>query len=123
MLGNKKFILNFNRYRNTHFRVLNTAKVEYTKLVTKVLEDGDYFPRLLTGQYILSYKYFPRTKAVTDVANPLSVVDKFTQDALVQNGVFIDDNHNYIKGVFYGFGGIDRVNPRAELRIYKLSCG
>lgn len=121
MLGKTKFILNLNRYRNSHYRVLSDAKNKYSEAVTTIV--GNLPPKLHDGLYWMSYTLFPKTAARTDVANPLSVIDKFTQDALVKNGVFLDDNYKIIKGVSYEFGAIDRINPRAELRVYELCSG
>ena len=118
MVGNKKFILNLNHYRNAHYRVLSAAKKAYAALVTALL--GNTFPKFSEGIFMLHYTLFPRTAAVGDVQNVLSIVDKFTADALVENGMFGDDNYKIIKGATYAFGAIDRTNPRAELRVCEL---
>lgn len=117
-LGNGKFILNLNRFRNSHYRVLAAAKLKYSLEVLKRLPED--YPRLVEGEYFLHYTLFPKTAAVTDVSNPLSIIDKFAVDALVEASMFVDDNYKIIKGVVYAFGEIDRTNPRAELRVCQL---
>lgn len=119
MLGNTKFILNLNRYRNAHHMTLAAAKLKYGLEVMKLLPEN--YPKFLDGEYFCHYTLYPKTAALGDVSNPLSVIDKFTQDALVEAGMFKDDNYKIIKGALYAFGQIDRTNPRAELRICKLS--
>lgn len=121
MLGNTKFILNLNRYRNAHYRVLAAAKLKYSLEVLNLLPDN--YPKFLEGEFFCHYTLFPKTAAIGDVSNPLSVIDKFTQDAIVEAGMFKDDNYKIIKGANYVFGEIDRTNPRAELRVCKLFSG
>jgi hypothetical protein len=52
-----------------------------------------------------------------DLGNVLSVVQKFTEDALVELGLLTDDSYDIISKVEYGFGRVDRENPRVELTI------
>ena len=118
MTGNKKFILNLNHYRNAHYRTLSAAKKAYAAEVTERL--GNNYPKFECGVYWLHYTLYPRTAAVGDVQNALSIIDKFTADALVENGMFSDDNYKIIKGATYGFGEINKSNPRAELRVCEL---
>ena len=51
-----------------------------------------------------------------DVGN-LSIVEKFTTDALVANGVLTDDSWKHISNVSFSMCGLDRENPRVEYHI------
>ena len=110
-----KFILNLNNYRNTHYRTLSKAKHMYNDLICDMLKGRKGIKKLGLE---LEYTYHHGNARRVDVSNPLSVIDKFASDALVNAGILPDDNTNIIKRVVYQNGGIDRDNPRAELRIY-----
>jgi hypothetical protein len=95
MVGNKKFSLNLNVYRNAHYQTLNKAKIIFKN---QLLAD---YPELseikgLTGKARISYNIIPNDKRKFDTMNIISVVDKFFLDALVAFGCITDDNYNYI---------------------------
>jgi hypothetical protein len=48
-----------------------------------------------------------------DVGN-VSVIEKFTTDALVQQGILIDDSWKYINSITMVMAGLDKENPRVE---------
>jgi len=52
-----------------------------------------------------------------DIANMLSIIDKFACDALVKAQIIQDDDFKQIKEVVYRFGGVDKDDPRCELVI------
>ena len=110
-----KFILNLNNYRNQHYRTLTTAKNRYQDMIISKLQGRS---KIRKRGLLLEYIYFHGNARRVDVSNPLSIIDKFTCDALVKSGILPDDNTEIIKEVRYIYGGIDRENPRAELRIY-----
>ena len=110
---NKKFILNLNNYRNAHYRVLANAKKLYSENLQASFKDLEPF----TEPVVLKYTYYARSKRRIDVSNPCSIIDKFTCDALVKAGVLEDDSSKQIKKVIYKYGGIDKNNPRCELKI------
>lgn len=113
----KKFILNLNNYRNLHYRSLNNAKQNYSALVENKLPSRFKIPH---DQPIMAiYVYYAQTKRKIDVANPCSIIDKFTCDAIVKKGLLIDDNIDYLKEVRYVYGGVDRGNPRCDLYLVK----
>lgn len=111
----KKYYLNLNVYRNTHFQILNQAKREFVEEVKKALVVNSI-------EYPLELRYtlYVATKRRIDLTNVVSVIDKFTQDALVVLGVIADDNVEYIQKVTAVFGGIDKHNPRCVLNIFPL---
>lgn len=54
----------------------------------------------------------------TDIGN-YSVIEKYTTDALVQEGILIEDSWQYISEVTLRDGGKDSKNPRAVYEILK----
>lgn len=114
--GKSKFILNLNNYRNLHYRNIAKAKKLYTEnLLNEIGKHGVIKEYPLTAEYT----YYAKSARRIDIANPLSIIDKFTQDAIVKAGILQDDNSEIIDTVIFKSGGIDRANPRAELIIYK----
>lgn len=108
----RDFTLNLNQYRNTHFQVLNKAKVSFEEVVGPLLKG---VPRL--GECELSYVLFVPTRQLCDVANICSIVDKFFSDTLVSKGKLEDDNYTIVPRVTYSFGRIDKIRPRVEVTI------
>ena len=114
---NKKFILNLNNYRNTHYQSLNKSKVNYSEEVKSIL--GDIQETF--NQVRLIYTYFPKDKRKRDISNICSIVDKYFCDALVDLGLIPDDNFDHVKEVTYRFGEIDKNNPRVEVVIEPIN--
>ena len=112
----KKFILNMNNYRNRHHNDLSKAKKRYSQELSKQIFKLD---PIKNGPYIFKFDYYHGNRRLFDVANPVSIIDKFATDALVNAGVIDDDNINFISKVEYQYCGIDKDNPRCELRIVK----
>lgn len=110
------FALNLNTYRNAHFRLLDKAKKYFATKVTPHIPDV-----VIREPVRFEYAIYMPTKRAYDVANVGSVIDKFTSDTLVSCNVMQDDNYEHLRSVTYKHGGIDRKNPRAELRIYEIS--
>ena len=109
---NKKFILNLNNYRNAHYRILSNAKKIYAENLVDRISHPKY-----EEPVVLTYTYYAKSRRRLDVSNPCSIIDKFTCDALVKAGVLEDDSSKQIKKVIYKYGGIDKDNPRCELKI------
>lgn len=110
-----KFILNLNNFRNTHYRTLTVAKKKYQEAIVSQLKGRN---KIRQVGLVFEYTYYHGNARRVDVANPCSIIDKFTCDALAQSGVIPDDNTDIVKEVRYKNGSIDRENPRAELRVY-----
>jgi len=108
----KKFILNLNQYRNTHFIVLNKAKHEYKEEIASQLEGLSFKPPI-----IVTYTLYPKTKRRTDLGNVLSIHQKFFEDALVESGCITDDDYHTIVQTLFKFGSVDPSNPRVEIKI------
>lgn len=113
----KKFRMNLNEYRNTHFHVLDDVKKAYVDLVREVCSEKDFVG--MASPFSFSYTVYPQTSRAMDLGNVLSVVQKFAEDALVEIGCIPDDNHNVIDSVTYAYGGVDKENPRVDLVIHE----
>ena len=113
----KKVILNMNVYRNLHHMTNNQAKAIFKEHLQMTRHNRDRMPQ---APYRFTYTLFQQSGRATDVANVLSIVDKFTCDALVELKVIPDDNHKILQEVVYRYGGIDKDNPRAELEIISI---
>lgn len=111
----KKVILNMNVYRNLHHMTNNQAKAVFkNELAVDIGQIGYLIP---SPPFRFTYTLFQQSGRATDVANVLSIVDKFTCDALVDLQIISDDNHKIIQEVVYKYGGVDKKIPRAELEI------
>ena len=55
----------------------------------------------------LEYELYLPNRLKRDISNVLSIVDKFACDALVEGGVFEDDNYEHLQKVTYKYGGMD----------------
>lgn len=93
MIGNKKFALNLNVYRNAHYQVLNKAKIIFKNQLLA------YYPeiqKIKAHQVEIGYYIERCDKRVFDTMNIISIVDKFFLDALVEFGCISDDNFKYV---------------------------
>lgn len=112
------WILNLNSYRNTHFQILNKAKELYKENLRSILSPK--MSLVLSPPYHFIYSVFPNSNRKFDLANVLPIVQKFTDDALIEFGIIPDDSYKIISKITYKFGGVDKECPRAELEITSL---
>lgn len=112
----KKFILNLNNFRNVHYQTLNKAKAMYHDYVSIIAPKLDY----RISECRIKYVYHHGNARKYDIANPVSIIDKFVCDALTHNNYWNDDNCEVIKEVTYQVGEMDRKNPRCEMIITVL---
>ncbi len=113
----KVFTLNLNIYRNCHHFVLNQAKIAWKDIVKQSMPQNMIVD---CSPFKFVYTVFPNSGRKFDLANVLSIVQKFTDDALIEFGVIPDDNYKVIPIIVYKFGKVDKENPRVELEIYPL---
>lgn len=106
----KGWILNLNQYRNTHFRTLNTVKINYKLAMQSAISKGPKYSRIAC-----IYTVYPKDKRSFDLGNVCCIHQKFFEDALVELGKLPDDNYNYIPLTIYAFGSIDPANPRVDV--------
>lgn len=118
VLTNRKtpFSLNLNVYRNAHHHLLDDAKKDFADIVKPRLRD---IPSLV--QIRMSFLLYPKTRQPCDVSNICSIVDKFFSDCLVSEKKIPDDNYNHVVMNAYGFGGIDKDNPRVDVVIESVA--
>lgn len=112
----KTWILNLNQYRNTHFRTLNTVKINYKLALSKQINSSPKYDKIACV-----YTVYPETKRLFDIGNVCCIHQKFFEDALVELGKLPDDNYNYIPTVIYQFGGIDANNPRVTIEVLEYN--
>ena len=112
----KSFTLNLNQYRNAHHHLLDDAKKDFAEIMKPRLKG---LPSL--AHIRISYILCPRTAQLCDVSNICSVVDKFFSDCLTNEGKIPDDNYNHVIMVAYGFGGIDKHDPRVDIVIESVA--
>jgi len=113
----KKFIMNLNNYRNAHWNELAKAKKLFNEMIEGFnLNDGtDGFP--FENPVRFQYKYYPKTGRSYDRMNVLSVVDKFSCDALIKAGILIDDDYRRVLTPEFLHCKIDKENPRIEITV------
>lgn len=93
MVGNKKFALNLNVYRNAHYQTLNKAKIIFKNQL--LINHPELYQ--ITAQRVKIEYYIERCdQRKFDTMNIISIVDKFFLDALVEFGCIPDDNYNYV---------------------------
>lgn len=111
----KNLPLNLNEYRNAHFQTLNNMKKRFKGIMEDQINE---LPSL--GRIQIEYVLYPKTRRLCDVANILSVVDKFFSDALTELGKIEDDNYLFLPKVSYEIGEVDKDNPRVEILIKEI---
>lgn len=116
----KNFILNLNNYRNTHWNLLNDAKQSYNQMIDDMnLNDGtEGFP--FKNPVKFSYYYYPKNKQSYDRMNILSIHDKFSCDALVDQKILIDDDYRKVLTPDFFHAGVDKKNPRMEIFVKEI---
>jgi len=67
--------------------------------------------------YRFIYTAYPASNRKFDLGNLLSIIQKFTDDALIEINVITDDSYKVIPSIDYRFGQVDKENPRIELEI------
>ena len=116
--ADKVFTLNLNIYRNCHYMTLNQAKVLWKDIVAQSTAGKQIVE---PSPFKFVYTVYPATGRKFDIANVLSIIDKFTADALQEFGFITDDSYKVIPIIVYKFGGVDKEKPRVELEIYPLN--
>ena len=112
----RKFVLNLNQYRNTHYRVLNNCKINYKEEMKSQIKKSKKFKKVLC-----LYKVYAPNRRAFDLGNVCSIHEKFFEDAFVELGKLPDDNIDYIPLVVYLGCGIDKNKPRVEIEVLDLT--
>ena len=114
----RQFILNLNQFRNTHYRTLNNAKIDYKNKMESVIDKITY---PYTNKIVTLYKVYQGSNRRFDIGNVCCIHQKFFEDALVELGKLPDDNSEYIPMVIYMDGEVDKDNPRVEIELIDLT--
>ncbi len=93
----RRWSININQYRNTHYMTLNTLKRKYEE------EVGHMIPNLSFKKAEITLTFYH--KRDSDLDNTLAIQCKFFQDLLVHKGVLEDDNFNIVPRVVLLHGG------------------
>ena len=99
----RKFILNLNNYRNTHYRVLNNVKIKYKEFMREQIEKTI---KKRVDKCCIIYTVYKDDKRHFDIGNICSIHQKFFEDAVVELGKMEDDRYNNIPMCIYCLGGI-----------------
>ncbi len=116
----KKFILNLNTYRNTHFFILNEAKKLYSEKIKKDLLNIKKQGFDFNGKWKILLTYYNGSNRIVDKSNPCSIIEKFVCDAMTNYKLWEDDNSNINPISTYEFGGVDKTNPRCDITFISL---
>ena len=108
-------LLGMNWYRNAHYFAQNAAKKMIQELVELQLEDAEP----IKGQYKMTYTYFYKNKS-SDLMNVVSLMSKFTNDALQEYGVVFNDNVQYCVKEVALVGEQDVDIPRCEILVEEV---
>lgn len=107
------FNVDLNHYRNTHYRVLNLAKIAYKEYIKDQIDKLPKFKNLLPV-----YHFYPGNKIRKDISNMCCIHSKFFLDAMTEYGKIDDDSTQYIPMEIYKVKEIDKENPRVEVLLY-----
>ena len=107
----RKRCLNLNQYRNWHYQTSNKLKILFKEQVKGNLDFS------FLGKIEISYVYYAPDKRKRDLMNVIAVVDKFFQDALVEEGCIVTDDTDTVIKITSIYAGVDKNNPRVEATI------
>ena len=118
---NPWFPLNLNRFRNSHYHVLNKAKIQFKEEIALRCSQMPCVERCH-----IHYTIYPVNKRMFDLDNVVSILSKFFQDVLTDDDEgkkiprIIDDDYKHVVSGSYSFGEIDKLNPRCECEVIPL---
>ena len=112
----KTHYLNLNKYKQWHFQENNRLKKLFKISVAKFIRQLEP----IKGRCKLTYTIYYENNRKFDIDNVGAVVSKFNSDALVELGVLVEDNYDYVVEIVFKYGGIDRDNPRCDVVLEEL---
>lgn len=110
----KKIHINLNNYRNWHFHTSNNIKKEYQQIALRKI------PKQKHTIINIEYTLYRGDNRRIDLSNVCSIHDKFFCDALSKSGFIPDDDCKHITKISYINGGVDKLNPRIEIKITSI---
>ena len=111
----KNYFLNLNSYNRWHFQEKNQLKKLFK---INILKDVRELKPIEKCE--ITFKIYYPTKRLFDLDNVGSVLSKFTHDVLTEAEIIPDDNYQVVSKLTFEFGGIDAINPRAEVEIKEI---
>lgn len=117
--ADKKIILNLNTYIHINNFELNNAKIAYSDIVKKAVEQSEWCGYQYTNCEV-KFIYYAASRRRVDKSNPLCIIEKFVCDALTDIGMWEDDDSIHIPRTVYEYGGVDKENPRCDVIISLL---
>ena len=111
----KNFFLNLNSYNRWYFQEKNQLKKLFKISIIKNVRELKPIEKCE-----ITFKIFYPTKRLFDLDNVGSVLSKFTHDVLTEAEIIPDDNYQVVSKLTFEFGGIDAINPRAEVEIKEV---
>ena len=118
--GKKKtpFALNMNVYRNAKHFMLNDMKHRFKELIQDQLEP---YSGLKLKDFRIEYSItIGRKYNQFDIANTLSIVDKFFCDVLTEMEVVEDDSFQYLKEITFKFDKYEKNQSYVIAKVIKL---
>lgn len=104
----KPWSLNLNVYRNTNSYLLGNYKKIFHLETAPLIQE---LP--LLNKVTLDYLLYPKSVRTMDVANVLTIVDKFFCDVLVEEGKLPDDSYKHIQKISFSYGESLPNHPHA----------
>jgi phenylacetate-coenzyme A ligase PaaK-like adenylate-forming protein len=99
---------------------MSKGKKVYKEYVYGLLDEAKAFNTSFE-KVELTYTYYHGNKRRIDLMNPVSIIDKFTQDALVSYGLYEDDNSLYVPKILIKWGGaVPKDEARCDLTIREM---
>ena len=111
----KNYFLNLNSYSRWHFQEKNQLKKLFKISILKDVRELKPIEKCE-----ITFKIYYPTKRLFDLDNVGSVLSKFTHDVLTEAEIIPDDNYQVVSKLTFEFGGIDAINPRAEVEIKEV---
>ena len=112
----KNYWLNLNSYRNWKYHLNNDLKIQFKEAIHSSLAALD----TIKGPIRIVYTFYYPDSRRRDLDNSQAVIAKFTQDALVEEGIIPDDDYTIVRSISGRYGGVDKTQPRCEVDIFEL---
>lgn len=112
----KTINLNLNEFRNNNHFKNNSDKIKYHQAMEARIKDA--FKGIEVKPPIaIKYELMVGTHRLLDIANILTIVDKFFCDSLVKCGVIEDDNYKFVDDLRFKFKGYEKNQERILIEI------
>ena len=113
----KKFIrLNLNSYRNNNHFKNASDKIKYEDFMRPFILEA-FADQVIIPPIKIQYSLVVGTKRKLDIANILTIVDKFFCDTLVKCEIIEDDNFDYIQEIVYKYGGYQKNDEKILIEV------